>query len=239
MKRRSASLREPRQARSQESYRRLLDAAEEIMEEKSFDEATIGELVERARLTTGAFYARFAGKEALFRHLEERTAAEFRELSRAASDPRRWKDAPSPAILENIVAGWAREYFHRRPVARALVMRSHSDPRVKNFLQRLNRENFLKLFEIISRRASIAHPDPGFAVEFVLLAIRCLLRETILFQESWPGARPLGEGVLVREVTRMILGYLAISTAAPRTASRRGFKPGAPASRRVRRRGRP
>jgi Transcriptional regulator len=85
-----ATTRKPQQARSAESYQKMLDAAEEVLGEKSFDDATINEIVMRAGLTIGAFYARFHDKDSLLRELEARMNAEFVMLVDESLSPERW-----------------------------------------------------------------------------------------------------------------------------------------------------
>src|SRR2546430_7916872 len=64
--------RPPQQTRSQETLDRILDAAERVLDEKSFTEATLAEIMERAGVTVGAFYRRFPDKDALLHLLDER-----------------------------------------------------------------------------------------------------------------------------------------------------------------------
>ena len=64
----------PRQARSQRTFDNLLDAAEDLLNEKSFLELSINEIVSRAGSSVGSFYARFDDKDALLRCLSERLA---------------------------------------------------------------------------------------------------------------------------------------------------------------------
>ena len=52
----------PRQARSQRTFDNLLDAAEDLLNEKSFLEISINEIVSRAGSSVGSFYARFDDK---------------------------------------------------------------------------------------------------------------------------------------------------------------------------------
>src|SRR5262245_60009024 len=73
----------PRQARSTETYRRLLDAAEALLQRKSFDRVSVAEIAGRAGVTIGAFYARFPDKEALLEALEAQvTESVLRRLER-------------------------------------------------------------------------------------------------------------------------------------------------------------
>ena len=50
----------------------LLDAAYEVFAERGFHGSSIGEICERAGLTTGAFYSNYASKDALFLALFDR-----------------------------------------------------------------------------------------------------------------------------------------------------------------------
>ena len=68
----SQFFRPPQQTRSQETLDRILDAAEQVLVEKAFGEATLAEIMERAGVTVGAFYRRYPDKNALLRHLDER-----------------------------------------------------------------------------------------------------------------------------------------------------------------------
>ena len=65
-------VRPPRQARSQETLDRILDAAEALVAEKGFGDATVADIARRAESSVGAFYARFKDKEGLLYALYER-----------------------------------------------------------------------------------------------------------------------------------------------------------------------
>ena len=89
----------PQQSRSQETLDRILDAAEQVLAEKAFGEATLAEIMERAGVTVGAFYRRYPDKNALLRHLDERFFAEMLAKGVELFDPARWPAsgrAPTP-----------------------------------------------------------------------------------------------------------------------------------------------
>ena len=72
--------RPPQQTRSRETLDRILDAAERVLDEKSFTEATLAEIMERAGVTVGAFYRRFPDKDALLHLLDEQYVAAIAAL---------------------------------------------------------------------------------------------------------------------------------------------------------------
>ncbi len=217
-------VRVPRQARSRESYRRMLDAAEAVMEEKSFDEATIVEIVERAGLTVGAFYARFEDKNALLACLEERLRAEMNAHADAVDDGR-WGREPLGRTLGPFVRGLVRLYHRRRAVARALVLRSRSDPALRARLDRINHRNLRKVATFLAARVTPGDSSEAAAVEFALFAMRCVLREAVLFRETFPGRKPLTEDELTEQLTRLLLrhpGRAATAGARPAPGRKRG-----------------
>jgi len=80
------SLRPPRQDRSRRTLERLEKAALTVLLEEGVEGTTVARIVDRARSSVGSFYARFATREDLFRHLEVRLWDEalerWREMTR-------------------------------------------------------------------------------------------------------------------------------------------------------------
>lgn len=202
-------LRRPRQARSVASYGRLLGAAREILAEKSFDEATVAEIAERAGLTVGAFYARFADKEALLGHLEqllfETTRTVVARIAAHAAGR-----APA-SLLRELTTALVRIYRRQRAVARALVLRSHTDPALAERLRALNRDNMRRIADALLASGAIRHPQPERAIWFALHAQRALLRDAILFGDGWAGERRISDARLVDEAARLVAGYLGLA----------------------------
>src|SRR3954447_19420969 len=60
-------MQEPQQARSRRTLLLLLSAAEELLEEKGLDAATVPAIAERAGVSVGVVYRRFPDKDALLR----------------------------------------------------------------------------------------------------------------------------------------------------------------------------
>ena len=86
-------IRPPRQARSQETLDRILDAAEALVAEKGFEDSPVSEIVQRAESSVGAFYARFHDKEGLLHALYERYYEEAVATTDATLAPDRWEGA--------------------------------------------------------------------------------------------------------------------------------------------------
>lgn len=64
-----------RQARSGATFQALIRAGRRALDAKTFDQMTVSEIARAARASVGAFYGRFANKEAFFSAIQEITVA--------------------------------------------------------------------------------------------------------------------------------------------------------------------
>lgn len=72
-----------RQARSEATFRALVAAGRTALEDKCFEEMTIGDIARVAGVSVGAFYGRFANKEAFFSAIQEITVSGIEAALRA------------------------------------------------------------------------------------------------------------------------------------------------------------
>lgn len=207
---RSSRSRAPRQARSEATYRRLLDAAETLLTEASFDQVTVARIAARAGVTIGAFYARFADKDALLEALEERVTEAVLAVVNRAIDPARWEGATIEEAIRHYLAELIATYRETRGAGRALVLQAHTDPALRRRLHRLNVDGPPQVLELLRRHATIHHPAPKLGLEVGFLAVRSLLREILLFGETFPGGSALSDRALAEELTRLLLRYLGV-----------------------------
>ncbi|MBX9790902.1 MAG: TetR/AcrR family transcriptional regulator [Pirellulales bacterium] len=203
-------VRPPLQSRSQETLDRLLDAAEAVLAEKGFDQATVAEIASRAQSSVGAFYARFHDKESLLRLLHDRFCAEAMATADAALDPHRWAGATVSEILHDLVPFLVRIYDERRGLMRAFIVRSGHD---ESFLE-AGAKLGLHIAERLERlllecRREITHPDPALAVRFGLRLAMHYLDQSAIFA-GVPQFVQLDVEQLSAELCRAYLSYLGI-----------------------------
>jgi AcrR family transcriptional regulator len=207
----SQHARPARQERSRKTLERLLDAAEVLLAEGGLDAATVPAIAARSGLSVGVVYRRFPDKDALIRAVYERFFARSREGNRAALDPARWIGVPTARIVRSLVAGMVTGYRQRRGLLRALLLyaETHPDRRFRRRAEQLNHEAFDGIGALLlSRRRDLAHPDPGDAVRFCLIAVGSALRTLVLSTEH-PHPFATGER-LAGELSRLCLRYLGI-----------------------------
>lgn len=214
-----ARVSEPLQERSRRTLERLLEAAGELLEERTFHELTVQEVVKRAGSSVGSFYARFEDKEALLDYLDELYARQMIALvnelaEELEAEPAGSLRATARAVLGRLVP------FHRsrRGLIRALVLRArerrevHYDDRTR----RMNLELPRLLACLLHHREEITHPDPeqaaglGFALTFAGM------RDRILFPESIQLPAATSDARLAEESAHLLTAYL---TTPPETPS--------------------
>lgn len=199
------------QARSQETLERLLDAAEELVSERGFDNATVSEIVRRANSSVGAMYARFNDKDSLLVCLHERFCEQALATTDAALDPSRWEGASIAEIFGTTTPFLVHTYFHKRGLIRAFIARGSSDDRFLERASRVGRAVSDRLIALLmARRDEIKHPDPVLAVDFGLRMTFDTLDHETLFGDFQRGNMKLSRDQLAEELTRAFLSYLGV-----------------------------
>jgi AcrR family transcriptional regulator len=206
-------VRPPRQARSLATFDRLLGAAAELLSERRFEEASVAELVRRARSSVGAFYARFGSKEALLHELDERLFEAGRASWAEFLAPRRWAGVSTATIVEQLVARLVDRRRERRGLLRALALYARARPE-SDFARRgarLNRLLTRRLTELLlRRRGEIGHARPARAVAFALEIADSVSRDAILFADTGLSPAGLSDRELKAELTRVLCLHLRL-----------------------------
>lgn len=209
----------PRQMRSQATLDRILDAAERVLDEKSFSETTVAEIMERAGVTVGAFYRRFADKDTLLYLLDERFFREIRERVDRVLDAERWRGASIADVLAAFASTAVDIYTAKRGIIRSLFLRARIDLVLQETARRLNAHYIERLRTLLcdpSRRDEISHSDPDRAIALGFVMFVGALRETTLFNETWPDHHLLVGGDLRAELARLYISYLCADAGAER-----------------------
>jgi AcrR family transcriptional regulator len=208
-------IRPPRQARSQETLDRILDAAETLVADKGFEDSPVSEIVQRADSSVGAFYARFHDKEGLLHALYERHYEEAVATTDATLAPERWQGAGTDELIRAVIHFLVSIFRERRGLMRAFVMRSHTHPEFQARQQRLSHYVIARLSALLlARRQQLAHPDPERATRFGLMLVSSALESMILFGEMRSSLLTLSDEDLADELTRSTLAYLGASAGA-------------------------
>jgi len=201
----------PRQGRSQQTLDRLLDAAEELLMTRGFDEITVPKIVNRAQSSVGAFYARLKDKDGLLHALHQRTCDDAYATMEKGLDPADWEGADIAEIIEVFIASVVELNRQRPGLLLAVFDRSRVDAEMRNRHEALRRYIGNRLTNLLlARSEEIRHPDLGAACDFAIRQIYAVTRTEIYGLGGVFGGDPLPEDHVVRELTRSVLAYLGV-----------------------------
>ncbi len=212
------SVARPKQARSEETLHRILDAAERLIEEKGLADASIPEIVRRAGSSVGGFYARFRDKNELLRALEERFFQQMAVRVEALTRPGRWLGAGVAEIVAACVVELLGTFRERRALIGVFLARAARDPEFMEEGLRFRRGVSQRVVALLlAHRQEIRHPDPELAIDLGVQLAFGLAHQQVAFGEIRVGARRLSDATLERELARNLLAYLAVDAPAERT----------------------
>lgn len=204
----------PKQARSRATFEHLLDALEELLRTRRFEDITVRELVLRSGTSIGSFYARFPTKETLLPALYDRYDATLHRTARSGPAPTD-EDAPLEVIVAEMFRRVVDRMIRRRWLMRAVSLHARSHPELIPEEQRARRVDLHRAWRerLLRHRDRMSHPDPETAVAFGLFMTVTACREKLVFADA-PHASSfeLSRDGLVAEATRALLAYLGVDT---------------------------
>ena len=206
-----SSISPPKQARSERTAQRILDAAQALIEREGLAALSIPAVVRLADSSTGSFYARFKDKNALLSALEERFFAELDQTVDTLADPERWRGRPTAELMlacNREMLGRLR--LHARLVC-AFMFRSTHEATFASHARRFHDQVTGRMRALLlSRRDEMTHPDPELAIDLALEFAFTFIQGRILFASAHSAARALSDECLASELTRMFLTFAGI-----------------------------
>lgn len=208
-------VRAPVQHRSRQTLAAIVDAAEALLAERPFAEVAVADIVRRAGCTTGSFYARFSGKEALIPYLYEKYDADLTQRLSSSADLA-WETWTLEEALGRLITETVASYGGRIHLMREIMLFARAHPEAIGPEMRARRNELQGMLNsMLARHAGrIRHADPAAAVAFAVFAVSAVARELVLFSHApMAGSTPMTPETLTRELTRLALAYLTAEVA--------------------------
>lgn len=212
------SVSRPKQARSEDSLRRLLDASESLLEEKPFGEISIADIAKRARSSVGGFYARFRDKDELLLALHERFVAQLD--ARFGSLEKSLDEGPEAGptlqhLLRPAIHLLLEIYRAHRGSLTAFASRASENRRLWKSGMAFRRQVIERFTSLLLRsRREFSHPDPELAAELCVQLALGFMEQTLLSGPVQAGGEPVPDGRLQEELERVVLNYLGVGSGA-------------------------
>lgn len=206
-------MRVPRQARSQATLDRLLDATEVLLDEGSFDQLSVQAICKQANSSVGAFYTRFADKVALLHVLHERICGEAKQTAATSLDPELWRGVPMENIIDVMVRFVVAEYRGRRGLRKELVRRNGVDEAFRTRSIDVAADTVHRLAALIAERRSElgAGHDPLRAAEMCNRLLFGVLDQHAVYADTGPAGIVVGDDELAVALRLTLVSYLRAS----------------------------
>lgn len=206
------SVNPPRQARSEASLQRLLDAATALIDERGHGDLSINEVARRAGSSVGGFYARFRSKDDLLLAIEDDFFRRLRLLLDEVAVPERWRDTPAPEIVRSLVQVLVENHRRNERLILAFVARAARDPSHPPGVLAFRQLVAERLSALAAARPElIAHPEPALAAEFAVQAVFGILQSRVISGALGAPQLQLPIEALARELERLVLTYLGVT----------------------------
>lgn len=201
--------RELQQDRSRTSLRRLLEAAEPMLERHGYGAFTLQALSKRARVSIGSIYHMFANKQALIQELQVRFLERVGQEHAMVINELRRENLPLRRLVPAVVRNYGEHLQKISPMLRVFMEVAPTDPVISATGARfamLSMRDFELL--LLDRRDEIRHPDPEHAVAASYRVMYSVFGRTLGFG-SMPERVDAAEWERrVADVSLMILNFL-------------------------------
>ena len=205
----------PRQARSRETLRRLLDAAEKVIARHGLEGATLPRIARQARVSPANVYRRFRDKDALIAAVFSRASDTQAEHADQPIDTESIRKMGLRAFVRQWIGVLIASYRAQAGLMRATIeysRRNAERPFIKRQVE-LERRSFDKMAEaLLIFQDEMRHPEPQLAVRWAMLMPGFALKELLLFDQANLTGRlvPMDDDDLQEELARVFLSYLGV-----------------------------
>lgn len=208
----SLKISKPKQARSKQTMENILDTAQQMLIESTFDKSSIQEIVKKANSSVGSFYSIFKTKNNLLECLLDRYQDWLIEIVQEFNNQDIPKDivSRSTLLIQEFIRVNQQEsgMLRARHIYNITKLKSIPESHLKKSEQFL--QELVKFFEPCMHE--INHPDPEKALTFILTVIDIFIENKIIFGELFnKNQTSLNNQELHEECLRMFLNYLEVN----------------------------
>lgn len=204
----------PKQLRSQRTMISMLEAAETLLEQKSWQALTIQDVVSAAGCSVGAFYGRFKDKDGLLHALDERYFERLADLLQVALLQTDWSKLELVETVHRLARLVVTLHQEKQGVMRTLILqaRLYNDARFREREARLR--SYLPAIQMIllAHRDEIRHNDAETAVRYAYLQMYYSAREMLIWPHLTP-TMPYQDDALIAALSHSFLTYLTVPPA--------------------------
>lgn len=202
-----AAPRPPRQKRSEETLRRILDAAAALLAERDLDEVSVEDLARRAGVSVGSVYTRFKSKDDLLAYLLDAAQRTQVEQLAAAFADERWRDVALAGRIDWLIERLQQSARARPGLIRAVFARLMSQSREVNAPAAALNAQAVDLVAgwFLAAPDGVTAPDPELAAATTASWLSYSVHLALLYDFAVAGR---DRGQVVQELRRAALAAL-------------------------------
>jgi AcrR family transcriptional regulator len=179
-----------------------------LLEERSFEDITVADIVSKAERTVGSFYARFEDKYAVLHVLVDRLDMRIRTLVESFCEPSRWEGLTVEDFVSQSVSLSVLAYRRSNTVYRAALTAAATDERFR--ARRVDTMRYCaeqhKAF-LATRTDELSCLDVGRASDLMYEVVTAVLDHELLFGR-FTTTVPSSDVELVAELTEQCMAVL-------------------------------
>lgn len=194
----------PRQLRSRATMERIMTAAEQLLEERPFEQITVAEISALSKSAPTAFYARFSDKNALLLEIHERFMKGAADAIAAAFA----LPGSEAGITEQFVSGVVSELIHvysaNHNLLRSVLLADN--PLMYDRAAELARTVSTTLAARIQERVPLEERDTlSRDIDFAIRSALAILQQRLLYRDREPSRFPLESDELHDRLTSLVV----------------------------------
>lgn len=192
----------PKQARSRESQRKILDATLSLLDERHFESMTIADIAAVAGMAVGNFYKRFKNKEALLPHLYAEYNLRFEDFAGSMHT------IDTEDAWHEIVKRTVAFFVANKGLIRALHLHSRLNPALVPQGNTKARGGLYQALEPLITKPGLDARARKCRARMAAVVMVSTITEAVLYPEMTPvAASGLSRNQLANEVTELLKSY--------------------------------
>ena len=202
-------VRPPKQQRSREAWKRVLDAGVSILEDGGYDAFTIAAVCERAGVAPTAIYARTTSKDALFLAVYEHGIADLVAEQAVFADDERWAGLAPAALIRSAVAEMVGISLRHQRFLGSIVLISAAHEEVARRGSRYVgdlADGFTRV--VLGARDAIRHRHPEAAVRACFGTTFATTTFRVAYGPAFGTSSPVGDETFVADLGETAVRYL-------------------------------
>jgi AcrR family transcriptional regulator len=202
-------IRMPRQARSRETFERILRTGAKVLADQGYEWFSIAELCRRADVSFGALYTRIESKEALILAIHDRELTRISRETEIFCDPDLWERLPTRTFVLDAVRALGAHYDRNRRLLRVFILRASVDLTMREHGQQFNAQLASRFTSLLLTRAGeIAHPEPRRTVDAAYQMAAASFGWRAAFGPDFTSELNLEWDEFIDQVANAVAGYL-------------------------------